>query len=189
MRCHKPCLAHSSWRRYALSHLPYASGISRHDDPVLATHRRPPSTLRWSLGGLPVPPLLWGQQGTHQCPLLVGEPRLFGRDGRGLEGRLRVERSPGVAPRRLACLAAASRHRLVSPSPQRPPQQEASSSLRLGHREHEPSRLGHRRGYQGEIEIPLLPCLSSCSTEEPTTARKAWASRQRVTWRASHPTS
>src|SRR5215208_5336818 len=63
MRCHRPCLIHSSWRRYALSHLPYSSGISRHDDPVLATHKMPPTTLRWSLGGLPIPPLCGGNNG------------------------------------------------------------------------------------------------------------------------------
>ena len=63
MRCHRPCLTHSSWRRYALAHLPYSSGISRHDDPVLATYRRPPSTLLWSLGGLRVPPLCGSSRG------------------------------------------------------------------------------------------------------------------------------
>jgi hypothetical protein len=72
MRCHRPCLIHSSWRRYALSHLPYSSGISRHDDPVLATHRMPPSTMRWSLGGLPVPPLCAGSRGrtSAHCSLV-----------------------------------------------------------------------------------------------------------------------
>src|SRR5215203_3963752 len=69
---HRPCLTHSSWRRYAASHLPCSSGISRHDDPVLATQRMPPSTLRWSLGGLAVPPLCAGSRGrtSAQCSLV-----------------------------------------------------------------------------------------------------------------------
>ena len=60
MRLHRPCLTHSSWRRYAVSHLPYSLGISRQEEPVLATHRMPPSTTRWSFGGLPTPPFCGG---------------------------------------------------------------------------------------------------------------------------------
>jgi hypothetical protein len=135
---------------------------------------------------------LWGQQGTHQYPLLVGEPRLFGRDRRGLEGCLCVERSPGLAPRRLTCLAPASGHLLVSRL-----QKEATPGGSVFVPSSRPSRARAvwsraPAGDQAKIEIPLLPGPSSCSTEERTTARKAWVSRQRVTWRCqpSHfPTS
>jgi len=40
---------------------------------------------------------------------------------------------------------AAGRHRLVSPPPQRPFQQEASSFLRLGYRQYQPPDPRHRR--------------------------------------------
>jgi hypothetical protein len=124
------------------------------------------------------------QQGTRQRPLLVGEPPPFRRDRRGLEGFLLAKSLPGGAFRGQACLAAAGRHRLVSPPPSRPPQQEASSALRRGHGEDELPRLRHRRRDQVGIETPFL-WLRSSSTAAlwRVTARKAWASRHRVTCR------
>jgi hypothetical protein len=127
------------------------------------------------------------QQRKRQGPLLVGEVRLLGRDRRGLWRSFsawRVSRRASCGP---ACLAAARRHRLVRSPPRRPSQEEASSPFRLGHREHQATYLRHRRGDQLRIEIPLFG-LPSSSARRRVTARKAWASRHRVTWRcqASH---
>jgi hypothetical protein len=123
------------------------------------------------------PAALWRQQRAHQRPLLVGEVRLFGRDRGGLERPFCAERSP----RRASCGPAAGRCGLVRSPPPRPSQEEASSSLRLGHREHQATHLGHRRGDQVEIEIPLLRLASSSAAARRVTTRKAWASRHRVT--------
>src|SRR5918997_857261 len=95
--------------------------------------------------------LLRRQQRNQQGPLLVGEVRLFGRDRRALERPFCAQRSPRRAP----CGPAAGRHGLVRPPPHGPSQEEASSPFGLGHREHEATRLWHRRGVSSRSRSPF----------------------------------
>ncbi len=125
------------------------------------------------------------QQRANLRPLLVSEPRLFERDRGDLGRACPLESTPSGAfggP-------ATSCHGLVRPPPRRPSQEEASSSLRLGHRQYQLPRLRHGRRDQAGAEIPLLPPLPASSSRAArcTTTRKAWASRQRVMCRCQAP--
>lgn len=54
MRDQRPSSHHSRYRLYAVSHFPYASGISRHERSVPTTARMPLRMVRWSWRGRPV---------------------------------------------------------------------------------------------------------------------------------------
>src|SRR5919112_1421235 len=102
-----------------LGHLPPRRSGPRHpldaaqDGAVVLGWSTCPTSARW-------------QQRAEQRPLLVGEVRLFERDRRALGRPFCAYGMPSRAFRD----PPAGRYGLVSPSPQRPPQQEASSSLR-----------------------------------------------------------
>jgi hypothetical protein len=73
------------------------------------------------------------------------------------------------------CRVRALGHRLISPTPQRPPQPKVPLLFRPRHgNDHSPD-LRHRRrdqlGVETRLEIPLLLTPSSCSATERTTAR------------------
>jgi hypothetical protein len=160
-----------------LGHLPPRGSRPRNpqdaaqDGAVLVEWSACPTPLRW-------------QEGADQRPLLVGEVRLFERDRRALG---RPFSAYGV-PSRAFCGPAAGRHGLVRPPPQRPSQEETSSSLRLDHRQYQPPDLRDGRRDQARVEIPFLRLPSSSTAAQRVTAKKAWASRQMVMWRcqASH---
>jgi len=54
MRDQRPSSHHRRYRLYAVSHFPYASGISRHERSVPTTARMPLRMARWSWRGRPV---------------------------------------------------------------------------------------------------------------------------------------